>query len=247
MKNKLHNSYAILKYLMDTERFKIIFFVTIILALYGTGVLGIKVNNFSDTILTIFQFPIFNIILFLMVFFNTLSICSIFSKEFDFYLMRKKSKKDATKEIMCFALVYNIIYFVMLFVMIISFCLLLKGRNLSDTPYLHYSISNNLYMLFYIIRYFLILSLISLLNVILYQKIKWKVLCINLVFIIGLLIYPNNGDTKGIINVIPWNYFSSVSYSTFSSELVSTLLFLIILEVLIIFCLNYLYRRKKLK
>ncbi len=245
MRSRSHNFFVLLKYLMDTEKFKVIFFITLIIALYGAIVLGIEANSLSESILLIFQFPIFNILLFLIVFFNTLSVCSIFSKKFDFYLIRKKSKKEATKEIMFFTSIYNIIYLIMLFIMVISFCLLLKGSNLNNLNYLNYSVDNNTYMIFYIIRYFLILTLISLLNVILYQKIQWKILFFNLVFIMGFILYPSNNYIKNAINIIPWNYFSNVNYSTFSKEIISTLLFLFILYFLVIFCLNYIYRRKK--
>ena len=62
--------------------------------LLGGFILGVSVDNFFDSILVQFQFSIFNIFLFTLVFFNNMNACSIFKNDFTFYIMRLKNKKE---------------------------------------------------------------------------------------------------------------------------------------------------------
>lgn len=247
MKNKMHNYIYILNYLINSEKFKISFFLTIILTLYGTFVLGSGTNNMIETTIIAFQFPIFNIFLFSIILFNTISICSIFSKKFDFYLIRKKTKKQAVKDIIIFCLLYNLVYFIMFYIMFISFSLIFIEKIFSSNTYLNYKIDYNIYAVFYLIRHFIIMILISIINVIIYQKFTKKLIILNIIFIVGMLIYPTTETTKSIINIIPWNYFTTSNYSSFINEVISTLLFCIILELIsfVIFNLLYSVRRTK--
>ena len=244
MKNRMHNYKVILDYLTNTEKFKIVFLLTIILAVYGTLALGINEINVTDSLIVIFQFPFFNIILLSIILFNTITVCSTFSKEFDYYLIRKKSKKDALKEIIIFTIIYNIIYFIILYVMILSFCLIFKGKIISNKAYLNYSITSSVYIIFYLIRYIIITLLISILNVILYQKWREKIIWFNIFFIIGLIVYPVNAGAKSILNIIPWNYFTTSNYLTFINELTSSLLFAGFIEILVITGFHLLFKER---
>lgn len=243
----MHNYIYILNYLINSEKFKISFFLTIILTLYGTFVLGSGTTNMIDTIITAFQFPIFNIFLFSIILFNTLSICSTFSNEFDFYIIRKQTKKSAIKDIIIFCLLYNLVYFIMLYIIFISFSLIFIQNIFSSNTYLNYKIDYNIYAVFYLIRYFIIMSLISIINVITYQKFNKNIIILNIIFIIGTLIYPTTETTKSIINLIPWNYFTTSNYSSFINEITSTLLFCITLELISLVIFNLLYSVRKIK
>ena len=70
MRNKLRNDFKILDYVTSNEKYKAIFFVSMIVVIYGTLVLGIASDNFFDSILIPFQFPIFNILIFSLLFLN---------------------------------------------------------------------------------------------------------------------------------------------------------------------------------
>ena len=73
MRNKLRNDFKILDYITSNEKYKAIFFVSMIVVIYGTLVLGIASDNFFDSILIPFQFPIFNILIFSLLFLNNLN------------------------------------------------------------------------------------------------------------------------------------------------------------------------------
>ena len=85
MKNKTHNTYQILNYFASTDRYKIILILTIILCLYGSFALGLN-TTFTSSILNTFMFDIFNIFMFLILFINTLNICTTFDNEFSFLI-----------------------------------------------------------------------------------------------------------------------------------------------------------------
>ena len=61
-----------------------------------------------------------------------------------------------------------------------------------------------------------------------------------------LIAYPSNLDEVAIINVLPWNYFTLSNYITFGKELISSLLFilLVVLINILSFKLVYGVRRK---
>ena len=89
----------IINYIISSEKYKLIFFLTIILALYGGIILTISVDNTYDAILVTFQFPIFCVFLFMIFFFNTLNTCTVMGN-LDFYLIRLKNKKNVLNETM---------------------------------------------------------------------------------------------------------------------------------------------------
>ena len=66
MKVKCHKM-DVLNYMISTEKFKVIFILIIILALYGSVVLGVSSYNFLDSILIPLQFGLFNIFMFILL------------------------------------------------------------------------------------------------------------------------------------------------------------------------------------
>ena len=63
MKIKMRNQIKILNYITSKEKFKALFVMITILSLYGSIILGVSEDNFIDSILIPFQFPIFNLFL----------------------------------------------------------------------------------------------------------------------------------------------------------------------------------------
>lgn len=245
MKSKLHNISSLLKYLINSEKFKVTYFLTIFLAIYGIFALGQDINSNQEAIIIIFQFPFFNIFLQFIALMNTINICSTFSKKFSFYYIRKKKKCEATKDLIILNILYNLLYFLVLFLIMFSLCLLLRGITTNSNLYYKYSITYNIYMFYYLIRYVIITILLSVLNTILYQRIHKKVLFVNIIFIITFIIYPTSFEKKSIINILPWNYFTFSNYLTFGNDLISSLIFITLLICIIIFCFKAVYRVKR--
>ena len=60
------------------------------------------------------MFDIFNIFMFLILFINTLNICTTFDNEFSFYIIRLNNKKRYIKELLKNVLIFNILHLTML-------------------------------------------------------------------------------------------------------------------------------------
>lgn len=232
MKNKLRNYYNVLFYLTSQEKFKATFLIAIIIALYGSLVLGRETDSVFDIILTAFQFPIFNIFFFSLVLFHTFYICSIFEREFGSYLMRFKTKKAALKEIIIYSILINLVYFMIIIFLFLSFCLLLKSNSFAIHDYQNYNIPNVWYMLFYFFRYLMIIFLFSSILVMVYQIRKILVIVVSSCFLVGFLLYPVTGIIKSWYYIVPWNYFTVSFYSSFVTEVASSFLFLILLQMI---------------
>ena len=84
MKNKFHSIIFVLKYLLNGEKFRLTYFLTVLLAIYGVIAVGQNISSIQETLRIIFQFPFFNIFLQFIILMNTINVCSTFSNEFSF-------------------------------------------------------------------------------------------------------------------------------------------------------------------
>lgn len=80
MKAKFKNDIDMLNYFASTSVFKFNFLCGLLLCLYGAFILCINQNNFIDSIIFPFQFPIFNTIFLSLFIINSLSTCYEFNK-----------------------------------------------------------------------------------------------------------------------------------------------------------------------
>ena len=246
MKSKFHSIISVLKYLLNGEQFRLTYFLTVLLAIYGVIAVGQNISSIQETLIIMFQFPFFNIFLQFIILMNTINVCSTFSNEFSFYYIRKEKKKNATIDLIILSVLYNLLFFFVLFLIMFSLCIIFKGITFNSNLYYQYSITYNTYMIFYLIRYVLITLFFTALNTILYQKFNKKILFLNVIFIIMLIAYPASLDGIVIINVLPWNYFTLSNYITFGNELISSLMFILLLIFINILSFKFVYgvRRK---
>ena len=94
MKKLLHKRFIILNSITKEESFKVVYIFSIILALYGSYVLASGTKTMIESTLVTFTFPIFNLLFFLLVLLNSYNTYKSFSKEFDSYIIRLKTKRD---------------------------------------------------------------------------------------------------------------------------------------------------------
>ena len=94
MKKLLHKRFIILNSITKEESFKVVYIFSIILALYGSYVLASETKTMIESTLVTFTFPIFNLLFFLLVLLNSYNTYKSFSKEFDSYIIRLKTKRD---------------------------------------------------------------------------------------------------------------------------------------------------------
>lgn len=248
MKSKWHNQIKLLNYIAATDKFRIIFLLTIFLALYGGIVLGISTNNFIDSILIPLQFPIFNIFMFALLFLNTLNTCSIFNKEFSFYIIRLNTKKKYVYELLKTVLSVNLLLLVLFFLIFFIILNLFKLGNIEIHTFQNYSISNLSYVVFYLFRYICFAMIICLISVILFINFKEKLtLLLDSIFLIGFMLIRLDIGIRNIVPFLPWYYFSGVEYASFINEVCYSLLYLLVMEFIFILCYKFTIKRGKME
>ena len=234
MKNKYHNELKILNYITSTDKYKAIFLLTVILCLYGGFALGTSKNNFFDSILVPLQFPIFNVFLFAIIFLNNINTCSIFKNNFPDYVIRLKSKKRYIKTLLRLSTTMFLFHFGLILLFLIMPLLLTTFNDLSIHAYQNYEISNLVFLLFYILRYAIYGTLITIISTLIFINTNSKItIVINGLFLLllfyfgGIIAYQTN------VSLSIWSYFTITLYSTFSLEVFSSVCTLLLLEIII--------------
>lgn len=245
MKNKTHNTYQILNYFASTDRYKIILILTIILCLYGSFALGLNVT-FTSSVLNTFMFDIFNIFMFLILFINTLNICTTFDNEFSFYIIRLNNKKRYIKELLKNVLIFNILHLIIFFLIYFTIKCFLTYEPGSYTLYQNYNITNNLYLIFYLGRYIILSLLFCLIESLIYINFKTKIVWIfNLLFIMGFLLSSSSDMIYNKFLIFPWNYFNNIKYSLFSMEVLYSCIYILILLIISFLLYKFIFKKKE--
>lgn len=245
MKNKTHNTYQILNYFASTDRYKIILILTIILCLYGSFALGLN-TTFSSSILNTFMFDIFNIFMFLILFINTLNICTTFDNEFSFYIIRLNNKKRYIKELLKNVLIFNILHLTIFFLIYFTIKCFMTYEPGSYTLYQNYNITNNLYLIFYLGRYIILSLLFCLIESLIYINFKTKIVCIfNSLFIMGFLLSSSSDMIYNKFLIFPWSYFNNIKYSSFSMEILYSCIYILILLIISLLLYKFILKKNK--
>ena len=245
MKNKTHNTYQILNYFASTDRYKIILILTIILCLYGSFALGLNVT-FTSSILNTFMFDIFNIFMFLILFVNTLNICTTFDNEFSFYIIRLNNKKRYIKELLKNVLIFNILHLIIFFLIYFTIKCFMTYELGSYTLYQNYNISNNLYLIFYLGRYIILGLLFCVIESLIYINFKTKIVCIfNSLFIMGFLLSSSSDMIFNKFLNFPWSYYNNIKYSSFSMEVLYSCIYILILVIISFLLYKFIFKKKE--
>lgn len=246
MKNKFRNQIKILNYIISTERFKLLFGIGIIIAIYAACVLGANTSNFIDSVFVAFQFSIFNTIMFALIFFNTLNTCSSFEKHFSFYIIRLKNKKNYMKEVINNIVICNLFYLLLFFLCYFSFLLLLKN-DFSIHKYINYDMNNFVYLIYYMIRYIILLMGISVISGLVYMNFKTTITFLfDALFMLGFMIGNVKTYPKNSYDFIFWNHFSPESFSTFSLDVVSVVGVILLTQIIIMASYYFTQKNKKM-
>lgn len=234
MKDKIHNKYRIFKFFSSKEAYKLSFLLTVILAFYGSFVLGASQDNFIDSNFITFTFPIFNILMLFILMLNTFNILSSFDYEFSSYVIRLSNKKKYIKELLSNILLFNVLHLFIFFLLYFSMMIFLKYNFIFIHKFYFYDISNLTYLIFYLIRYVIFCLVICLIEGLIYIKFKMKGFVItNVIFVLGLLLNTFKDYVTSNFLIFPWSYFNIINYGTFSLEISFSILYLLVLEVLL--------------
>ena len=249
MKSKYHNEIKIINYIASTEKYKGIFFSSLLLSLYGGLILGQSAHNFFDSILIPFQHAIFNIFLFALVFLNNISACSILKKDFSFYIIRLKNKKEYIKLIIRVTILMYLFHIFIILLFIFMIFLLTTFNDLNISIYQNYAISNFTYSFFYLIRYILLGMLLTLIFSLIYINTNDKIiLTLQSLFLILIMYFDKfKLEPRTTFSLSIWSYFRNVIYETFSLEVTSSIFMVLILEIIIILLYQLSLKNKKVE
>lgn len=246
MKNSYRNI-QIIKYLLSRDKSKMLYIIGIIIAFYGSVVLGVQNDNYFEAPLISLTFPIFNIIVFSIMCFNTVNTISTFEKEFSFYIIRLENKKNYIKKIILNTLIINTIYILGFFILYFLFLLIFRSNTFTIASDYVYRISNMSYLIYYLIRYILFILLINILTTLLYINFKQIItFAFNFIVLIGFMIFATDFSLKTKIDLNFWSYFSIERFKFFKLDLISTSIVILILLVIITIVYNLTKRNKKL-
>lgn len=242
---KKSSTYGVLTFLTNTKKFKIIVCLAIILGLYGSITLSANIDNYFSSFLNAFQFSTFNLLFFIIIFLNTIYICTTFN-QYDSYIIRLKDKKKYIKELIKLTCCSNLI---IIAIVVFSFLMVLNLLKIQYFfPETYYGYINNIsYSIFYLIRYVILIILLSIINVILYYKFGEKKLVIIDLFFCSIfpIYYGPTMDSIEFFSILPWRYFRAANYGNFTVEVCYSLLYILILELSILVLYKNINKKRK--
>ena len=243
MKKSLHRKFTVLNGITGEENFKGIYIFAIILALYGAYILSSGTKTMVEATLMSFTFSIFNLLFFLLIMLNSYNTYKTFSKDFDSYIIRLKTKKNYLKEIISLLVSSNILLIVMFFLIFYTFLVFFQAGNIGlDISTVYKGIPDIVYVLFYLFRYVIYMISLSLIIILINYKYNFtSSLFVTICFSISLFLGITSLEVTNSFQLAPWSYFQVTRYGSFSLEITYSILYLLFFEVLIF----YLYNVKK--
>lgn len=249
MLNSIKVNFSRVKYILDTEKFKIIF-LTIFSTCFFSFFNILPSVSYSEAIFNFISSPIFLFPLISIIFISSCIFLESFDKDYS-SLLRFNNKIDYLKKLLFSITIGNFIIFLsaigvgILFVTLKYFGLM----TFSDVEY--YNISYMIYSIFTIIKYFIIINILSMIGI-----------CIHKIFskIIGYLYYltilaiyycyPISSNIIGYFSSKSLNfkyYLTSVQYASFSLETSHTIIFICILFLLLTLLIYLLIKFNKIR
>lgn len=232
MKVKFHNEFQLMRYILRNERYRLVIFLSVILALYASLVILIAQENYFEALHQIYFWDI--VVLFL--FMNQWLVSSTIKNDFPFYIMRLKNKKEYIYlQARLFFLPYAFQFLLILGLILIGL-FIFQSCDFDIHPFYHvygqYSVSNFIYCLFYMLHFFLFGECFIFITTFIY--ILWKDIVTvlwNILFLICILFFAKMTiQTSLVLN--SWMFFTTTFFESFSLEVFSSVMLLIILVIM---------------
>lgn len=219
--------------------FKIIISFSIIVTIFAVTNYGLN-KSYAVALQSILSSSVYIVCgLFLPLFVTTINIYNIFNNNY-FFKIRLDSKQNEIKELLKCSVYANSIMFFVIFLLLFVFLNLFCASNLDFmNNYQFYNIPNIIYIIFYIVRLYAIMIVVSLFNSFLLEKFSTKVVIgLNIVFYGIFLDYnyvPFTDGRTSILDTSPliFEYLQLNSYSTFLTEILCSI-FALLLPILLL-------------
>lgn len=244
MKNKLKYYNSNFYYYANSQKFKFLFVLMIIISLYCSSALTYvdgSYLNYIPAIFLIFNNKVFIIFMLFICLMTTINTYIHFSNN-NYYIIRLKSQKEYLKELINNTIFNNlstqIIQLTMILIGLNIFCSSDFGISIIE----NYNILNIIYLLFFLIRTFIILLIVSVINCMLFNIInKYIVLVINTLYYASIVCsdYIFNNTIIGNIKWKLLDYLTIQPYNSFFSEIYYSFFYIIILIIIIRILFKY--------
>lgn len=231
MKNRYFNNY---KHLTSTSTFRIFVFLDILLAIYASIFITNQLS-YSESVTTVFLFPYCNMMLISLIFMIACETVKLF-KSNQFQLIRFLNKEE-----MFISMLKQVIFNVSIAFLLHLFFILI-GFNLFHFNKFGFNLVVNdiniiIYNLFLIVRMYLYLIIMSVINSLLLYILDLKfILGINIIILVMIpqyyLYFPTiSVDLTNLIPVFISGFFTQTYFSNFSIELCSSVGYFFILMI----------------
>ncbi len=245
-KKNLFNDQTLTDFITKTSTFKIILFFTIVTAFYGAYVIGYGIDGFFEPIIFSHTNSYYNVMFFAVLALNTINTSRIFTENTD-YIIRLDNRKNYLKKLVVIVTKVNILLIIIHLFSFFTILLFTKFDNFKITEYLDYDINNLSYSVFLLLRYYIYAILFSIINSLFYERFgEKKTMIIDFIFVICFGFGISSSMMESNFSFLPWEYFKLKNYGSFSKEIIISIFYLIIIEVLAIILFKIISQRKKL-
>ncbi len=232
----MKNDFKLIISLLQNTRFKV---TIIILALLSFMAFGSITNKMTivDGIYNILTWNFFIMILLFLFLFNAYNIITETSKNYSF-LIRIKNYKEFISKIIKFIFISNLIIYLIVLFLLLIISVLKTGMNLQIDSYGIYNINNLVYLIFHIIRSYLILNMLVVILVSLYKLVKEEIVVILSgilpISIVALTPFISEKKITSVFKLPLYygEYFIKNNYETFIFEICMSLLFISVLALI---------------
>lgn len=249
MLNSIKINFSRVRYILDTEKFKIIF-LTIFSTCFFSFFNILPSISYSEALFNYISSSIFLFPLISIVFISSCIFLESFDKDYS-TLLRFNDKMDYLKKLLISISIGNFIIFLSAIVIGILFVTFKYFGLMTFSDVEYYNISYVMYSIFTIVKYFIIINILSLIGICVY-KIFGKIIGYVYYLIILALYYchPISSNIIGHFSIKSLNfkyYLTSTQFASFNLEVSHTIIFTCILFLLLALFIYLLIKFNKIR
>ena len=203
---------------METNEFRIFIFVATLVSIYGFFA-SLTSTLYETTLVSSLIFYHFRFALLILFLLSTVTVNTIYQKNY-FMMCRYRNQKEYLKEKM----IINIVLFILSLAILLIILNLTSVHGIEILNGLRYSITNVSFLLILVVRYLLILNILSVIQLCLFERIGQKKTM--LIFIVWYVIAIYSGFRSRFSLS---SYFGYYLFSSLREELICSAAYIMIL------------------
>lgn len=228
MKNNIKRLFSELNFFVSSEKFLLIFLFIIINNIYGATALVFREYSYIDSLFSFFTWSYYLLILQLCVFISVNTTISQFEKN-GALIIRFKNHKEYLKELFKRVVRNTLLVFIVNLIVALLILNLIRGFNIGIGIMDRYNISNVLYLMFYLVRTYIIILLNALVFLYIMKNTNKNigiVLCL-------LYLLVNVVSLREPLYIFYFEYFNILICGTFIEEVIRSIIFVGVMGVIL--------------